>query len=178
MPPAALSGLRGWIRRTIRFIPANDLALEAVMGGVTWNAPGPDLQSRRWRGISRLASRHHLHDVAGVARVLECVGQLGPGLRMQLQQRLAAPDLIAQAREQAHAGGGPFRGAGELGQAREAAVVDVHHAPAAGVRLLARLGDEVGRGQPLLELHAQTGAELAYALEYARDAGDIVQVVA
>ena len=51
-------------------------------------------------------------------------------------------------------------------------------AQAAGVRLLARLGDEVARGQPLLELHAQTAAELAYALEYARDAGDIVQIVA
>ncbi len=49
---------------------------------------------------------------------------------------------------------------------------------AAGVRLLARLGDEVARGQPLLELHAQTAAELAYALDYAKDAGDIVQIVA
>jgi len=34
------------------------------------------------------------------------------------------------------------------------------------------------RNQPLLELHARTAPELAYALEYARDAGDIGQIVA
>jgi len=50
--------------------------------------------------------------------------------------------------------------------------------PAAGVSLHARLGDEVARGQPWLYLHAQTRSEMAYALEYARHAGDIVTIEA
>ncbi|CAB3930390.1 thymidine phosphorylase family protein [Achromobacter insolitus] len=50
--------------------------------------------------------------------------------------------------------------------------------PAAGVSLHARLGDEVARGQPWLFLHAQTRSEMAYALEYARHAGDIVTIEA
>jgi thymidine phosphorylase len=50
--------------------------------------------------------------------------------------------------------------------------------PAAGVSLHARLGDEVARGQPWLFLHAQTRSEMAYALEYARHAGDIMTIEA
>ncbi|MSU92190.1 thymidine phosphorylase, partial [Rhodobacteraceae bacterium 2CG4] len=37
----------------------------------------------------------------------------------------------------------------------------------AGIRLLARIGDRVDKGQPLYELHAETPGELAYALAYA-----------
>lgn len=48
--------------------------------------------------------------------------------------------------------------------------------PAAGVDLQVRLGEDVARGQPLFFLHAQTPGELAYALDYARLAGDIVRV--
>ena len=50
--------------------------------------------------------------------------------------------------------------------------------PAAGVHLQVRLGDELAAGQPLLFLHAQTPGELGYALDYARDAGDIIRVEA
>ncbi|ANY14924.1 thymidine phosphorylase family protein [Bordetella pseudohinzii] len=50
--------------------------------------------------------------------------------------------------------------------------------PAAGVSLRLRLGDEVSRGQPWLFLHAQTRGEMAYALEYARHAGDIITIQA
>ncbi|GAB3398569.1 thymidine phosphorylase family protein [Massilia agilis] len=50
--------------------------------------------------------------------------------------------------------------------------------PAAGVHMEVRLGDEVARGQPLLYVHAQTPGEMAYALDYARQAGDIIRVEA
>lgn len=39
-----------------------------------------------------------------------------------------------------------------------------------------RLGDDIDRGQPLLHVHAETTGELAYALDYAARAGDIVEV--
>ena len=39
-----------------------------------------------------------------------------------------------------------------------------------------RLGEEVERGQPLLHLHAETTGELAYALDYAAAANDIIRV--
>ena len=50
--------------------------------------------------------------------------------------------------------------------------------PAAGVHLQVRLGDELAAGQPLLFLHAQTPGELGYALDYARDAGEIIGIEA
>ncbi len=50
--------------------------------------------------------------------------------------------------------------------------------PAAGVSLRVRLGEEISRGQPWLFLHAQTRGEMAYALEYARHAGDIITIEA
>ena len=46
----------------------------------------------------------------------------------------------------------------------------------AGVLMKARLGEDVDRGQPLMEVHAASAAELAYALDYAARAGDIVLV--
>ena len=36
------------------------------------------------------------------------------------------------------------------------------------------MGDEVGRGEPLIHLHAETAAELSYALDYAERNPDIV----
>jgi len=37
-------------------------------------------------------------------------------------------------------------------------------------------GDEVTRGQSLMFLHAQTSGEMAYALAYVHDIGDIVKI--
>lgn len=48
--------------------------------------------------------------------------------------------------------------------------------PSAGVRLEARLGQEVDTGDTLLLLHANSPGELAYALDYARSAGDILLI--
>ena len=46
----------------------------------------------------------------------------------------------------------------------------------AGVLMKARLGQDVDRAQSLMEVHAASAAELAYALDYAARAGDIVLV--
>lgn len=59
---------------------------------------------------------------------------------------------------------------------RLAKLAGAPESPAAGVHLLVRLGDTVAAGQPLLQLHAQTPGELAYALDYARGAGDIIRI--
>jgi thymidine phosphorylase len=50
--------------------------------------------------------------------------------------------------------------------ARLAKLAGAPRAPVAGVDLHVRLGDSVGRGQPLLTLHSQTPGELDYALDY------------
>lgn len=49
-------------------------------------------------------------------------------------------------------------------------------AKVAGVHMEVKLGSRVEKGQPLLHLHAETAAELAYALDYAAHGGDIVEL--
>lgn len=60
--------------------------------------------------------------------------------------------------------------------ARLAKLAGAPDAKAAGVSMEVRLGDEVDRGQSLFHVHAETPGELAYALDYAAHAGDIVMV--
>ena len=60
--------------------------------------------------------------------------------------------------------------------ARLAKLAGAPDVKAAGIFMEVRLGQIVERGQPLLHVHAETAGELAYALEYAVTAGDIVQV--
>lgn len=62
--------------------------------------------------------------------------------------------------------------------ARLAKLAGAPVAKAAGVHMEVRLGDEIDRGQPLLHVHAETTGELAYALDYAAGAGDIIEVEA
>lgn len=59
---------------------------------------------------------------------------------------------------------------------RLAKLAGAPEAKAAGIHLNVRLGDEVDRGQPLLYLHAETGGALAYALDYAAGAEDIIEI--
>lgn len=61
--------------------------------------------------------------------------------------------------------------------ARLAKLLGAPDNPAAGVNLQVRQGDPVGKGAPLLYLHAHAPATLDYALAYARDAGDIVELL-
>lgn len=51
-------------------------------------------------------------------------------------------------------------------------------AKAAGVDLLVRLGDAVGQGQPLFELHTETPGELDYAINYVMGQTGIVTLTA
>ena len=38
------------------------------------------------------------------------------------------------------------------------------------------LGQEIDKGQVMLDIHAESAGELAYALEYARRSPDIIEV--
>ena len=49
---------------------------------------------------------------------------------------------------------------------------------AAGLYMKVCLGDEVIAGQPLLDVHAETPAEMAYAMDYAARNPDIVEIEA
>lgn len=49
-------------------------------------------------------------------------------------------------------------------------------AKVAGVYMEVRLGSMVEKGEPLLYVHAETAGELAYAMDYAANSGDIVQL--
>jgi len=60
--------------------------------------------------------------------------------------------------------------------ARLAKFAGAPDSPAAGLRLNVRLGDRVSSGEPLLTLHAQTRAELTYALDYAAAVGDAITI--
>lgn len=62
--------------------------------------------------------------------------------------------------------------------ARLAKLAGAPDAPAAGLDLHVRLGDEVAAGQPLLTLHAEAAGEAAYALHYAAANPDIVALEA
>ncbi len=49
-------------------------------------------------------------------------------------------------------------------------------AKAAGVYLNVSLGQEIDKAEALLDIHAESAGELAYALEYARRSPDIIEV--
>jgi thymidine phosphorylase len=48
--------------------------------------------------------------------------------------------------------------------------------PAAGLRVLRQVGDVVTRGEPLLEVHAQSEAQLAFAVAHAEQARDLIEL--
>jgi thymidine phosphorylase len=60
--------------------------------------------------------------------------------------------------------------------ARLAKLAGAPKAQAAGVLMEIRLGSEIERGQPMLHVHADTPAELDYALDYAERSPDIIEV--
>ncbi|WP_439648350.1 thymidine phosphorylase family protein [Croceibacterium aestuarii] len=60
--------------------------------------------------------------------------------------------------------------------ARLARLAGAPEAKAAGIYLHACLGQEIGQGQPLLDIHAESSGELAYGLEYARRSPDIIEI--
>ena len=70
----------------------------------------------------------------------------------------------------------PSRGWPNRRLARIAKLAGAPLAPAAGVDLHVRCGDFVERGQALFTLHAESPGELAYALDYALQQAEAVQV--
>ena len=59
---------------------------------------------------------------------------------------------------------------------RLAKLAGAPEAKAAGVFMHAYLGQEIDKGQAMLDIHAESAGELAYALEYARRSPDIIEV--
>jgi len=163
---------------------------------------GPALEARDVLAVLRCEHdappdlRERAADIAGVVLELGGVAAEGAGPRLALetldsgrawerfvriceaQGGLRTPPQAACVAPLVATHGGRVVHVDNRRLSRLAKLAGAPESPAAGLRLRVRLGDEVARGQPLLELHAQTAAELAYALDYARDAGDIVQVVA
>jgi thymidine phosphorylase len=60
--------------------------------------------------------------------------------------------------------------------ARLAKLAGAPEVKAAGVEMHVRVGDTVEAGQPVCTLHAETPAELNYALDYAASTEDIVGI--
>lgn len=60
--------------------------------------------------------------------------------------------------------------------ARLAKLAGAPNAKAAGVRLLVKVGDEVSKGDPLLELCAETPGELRYARSYLEQTTDLIRL--
>ena len=60
--------------------------------------------------------------------------------------------------------------------ARLAKLAGAPEAKAAGVFMNVSLGQEINKGEVMLDVHAETSGELAYALEYARRSPDIIEV--
>lgn len=60
--------------------------------------------------------------------------------------------------------------------ARVAKLAGAPSAPAAGVLMRVRIGENVQRGQPLFEVHAEAQGELAYSLEYLNDNEDMIRI--
>jgi thymidine phosphorylase len=62
--------------------------------------------------------------------------------------------------------------------ARLAKFAGAPDSPAAGLRLHARLGDMVEKGEPLLTIHSETETEIDYALGYAGAIGEVIRIEA
>ncbi len=60
--------------------------------------------------------------------------------------------------------------------ARLAKLAGAPAAPAAGILMQVRLGENVGRGAPLFEIHAESRGEMAYALQYLDHHGDLIVI--
>jgi thymidine phosphorylase len=60
--------------------------------------------------------------------------------------------------------------------ARIAKLAGAPRAAAAGIDMHVRLGDAVGKGQPLFTLHAESPGELAYALQYGAAHSDAISL--
>ena len=84
------------------------------------------------------------------------------------------PTLAEHRRPFLATGGGLVRAIDNRRLARIAKLAGAPAAASAGLELRCRIGDRIGAGQALFEVHARSAGELAYALDYARAHPDII----
>lgn len=72
--------------------------------------------------------------------------------------------------------GGKVRAIDNRKIARMAKFAGAPDSPAAGLRVHVRLGNDVKFGDPLITLHAETEAELAYSQDYASSVPDVIAI--
>lgn len=73
-------------------------------------------------------------------------------------------------------GDGRVRALDCLRLARIAKLAGAPANPSAGLRVLCRVGDVVARGQPVLEVHAQSEAQLGFAVAHAQQAEGLIEL--
>ncbi len=73
-------------------------------------------------------------------------------------------------------GDGRVRAIDCLRLARIAKLAGAPANPSAGLRVLCRVGDVVARGQPALEIHAQSEAQLGFAVAHAQQAEGLIEL--
>lgn len=92
------------------------------------------------------------------------------------QGRFAEPPAAHLQCTVAATSGGKLIGVDNRKIAQVAKLAGAPDSPAAGIRLHVRKGDTVEEGQPLMTLHADSEAELSYALAYASEASDMMRI--
>ncbi|MFN3727459.1 MAG: thymidine phosphorylase family protein [Allosphingosinicella sp.] len=159
-------------------------ALEAHdLLSVLRNAPGaPDDLRRRAASLAGLALEIGGKSASGegAALALETLADGRAWTKFQAiceaQGGMRVPPMAGQTQPLAAAQDGRVVHIDNRKLARLAKLAGAPDVKAAGIFMEVRLGQIVERGQPLLHVHAETAGELAYALEYAVTAGDIVRV--
>ena len=159
-------------------------ALEAHdLLSVLRNAPGaPDDLRRRAASLAGLALEIGGKSASGegAALALETLADGRAWTKFQAiceaQGGMRVPPVAGQTQPLSAAQDGRVVHIDNRKLARLAKLAGAPDVKAAGIFMEVRLGQIVERGQPLLHVHAETAGELAYALEYAVTAGDIVRV--
>lgn len=94
----------------------------------------------------------------------------------QAQGGMREPPRAAQVRPLTAARDGRIVRIDNRKLAQLAKLAGAPEAKAAGVFMEVNLGAEIARNQPLLQVHAETAGELAYAMEYALGNPDIIEI--
>ncbi len=94
----------------------------------------------------------------------------------EAQGGMREPAIAAQRRPVTAKASGRVSGIDNRRLARAAKLAGAPEAKPAGLEMLVRVGDDVCERQPLFTVHADTRGELAYAMDYLAENGDIVAI--
>ena len=94
----------------------------------------------------------------------------------EAQGGLREPPVAGHVREVAAERSGRVTDIDNRRLARIAKLAGAPSAPAAGLTIAVRLGQQVARGEPIFTVHAETPGELAYSLHYLSGQSDIVAI--